>query len=44
MNPSKLSTSELGNFDKYIEDLIDGKILTENDIKLVCTKVFIKNI
>lgn len=36
MNPSKLSNSELGNFDKYIEDLYNGLLLSENDIKLVC--------
>ncbi|CAK65930.1 unnamed protein product (macronuclear) [Paramecium tetraurelia] len=38
MNPSKLSHSELGNFDKYIEDLYNGQLLSENDIKLVCQK------
>ena len=36
MNLSKLSNSELGNFDKYIEDLYSGKLLSENDVKLLC--------
>lgn len=39
MNQSKLSQAELGNFDRYIEDLQEGKLLSETDIKVVCSKV-----
>lgn len=37
MNSNKMS--ELGNFDKYIEDLMAGQLLQETDIKMLCQKV-----
>lgn len=37
--PPKLSNSDLGNFDKYIETLWQCKPLAENDVKILCDKV-----
>lgn len=37
--PGKLSPSDFGNFDKYIESLLFGNLLTEAELKLICEKV-----
>ena len=37
--PPKLSNNEIGNFDKYIEQLYECKPLAENDVKILCEKV-----
>ncbi|EAR82035.1 serine/threonine protein phosphatase 2A (macronuclear) [Tetrahymena thermophila SB210] len=37
--PPKLTSSDLGNFDKYIEQLWQCKPLAENDVKILCDKV-----
>jgi hypothetical protein len=34
-----LSTGDIGNFDKYIEQLWECKSLSENDVKVLCEKV-----
>lgn len=39
MKAARISFSETGNYDKLIANLIDGKLLTENEIKSVCEKV-----
>jgi hypothetical protein len=37
--PPKLSGQEIGNFDKYIETLMQCKPLSEADVKILCDKV-----
>jgi len=37
--PPKLTSADLGNFDKYIEILWQCKPLPENDVKILCDKV-----
>lgn len=35
-----ISSSDIGNLDKYIEQLMDCKPLSESEVKSLCEKVF----
>lgn len=35
---NRLSTSEIGNFDEYIDKLSKCKLLNEQEVKILCEK------
>lgn len=39
MKAQRIPFSEVGNYDRYIETLMKGQLLTENEIKIICEKV-----